>query len=186
VETRATTMNPRNEEMKRLALIACLTAFCGAASAEDFKVPEGKTQAMPEAVLAEHIDALNHCDLNRIMAQYPDDGTFILSEGVWMEGRNEAVRLFSRLLKGLQGWRPQVRHVHHPIQQEERRYDQFVVAHGSALPERALQRFARLCDQGWPDARTGHDVQSRGHEIQRVTLLGSTGTRPILPNSLLS
>jgi hypothetical protein len=80
--------------MKKLIVIAALAALCGTAYAEDFKMPERKAQATPEAMLAEHIDALNNCDLNRIMAQYPDDGTFILPDGVWMEGRNEVVKLF--------------------------------------------------------------------------------------------
>jgi ketosteroid isomerase-like protein len=80
--------------MKTLVMVAALAAFCGTALAEDFKMPERKTQPTPEAVLAEHIDALNNCDLNRIMAQYPDDGTFILPDGVWMEGRIEVVKLF--------------------------------------------------------------------------------------------
>jgi hypothetical protein len=45
--------------MKTLMMVAAIAAFCGTASAEDFKMPERKTQPTPEAVLAEHIDALN-------------------------------------------------------------------------------------------------------------------------------
>jgi hypothetical protein len=76
---------PRSEEKNKLIVIATLAALCSTAYAEDFVMPERKTRATPEAVLAEHIDALKHCDLNRIMAQYPNDGTFILPDGVWME-----------------------------------------------------------------------------------------------------
>jgi hypothetical protein len=36
-------------------------------------LPELKKQPNAQAVLDEHLDALNHCDWNRIVAQYPDD-----------------------------------------------------------------------------------------------------------------
>jgi hypothetical protein len=38
--------------------------------AEDMKLPPLKKQSTPQAVLDEHMDALNECDWNRIMAQY--------------------------------------------------------------------------------------------------------------------
>jgi ketosteroid isomerase-like protein len=37
-------------------------------------MPERKKLPNAAAVVAEHVDALNNCDLNRIMAQYPDSG----------------------------------------------------------------------------------------------------------------
>ncbi len=40
-----------------------------------------------ERVTFEHIDALNACDWNRLMAQYPEDVLFMLPNGVWIEGR---------------------------------------------------------------------------------------------------
>jgi hypothetical protein len=38
--------------------------------AEDLKLPLQK-QSTPQAVIDEHFDALNKCDWNRIVAQYP-------------------------------------------------------------------------------------------------------------------
>jgi hypothetical protein len=86
-------MNGRTK-VKKITLIGAVLAFAGTAYAEDYKLPERKTQPTPEAVLAEHIDALNNCDLDRIMAQYPDDAVFILPDGVWMQGPSEIVNLF--------------------------------------------------------------------------------------------
>jgi hypothetical protein len=37
------------------------------------KLPPLKKQSTPQAVIDEHMDALNKCDWNRIMAQYPAD-----------------------------------------------------------------------------------------------------------------
>jgi hypothetical protein len=36
-------------------------------------LPELKKQPTPQAVLDEHLAALNACDWNRLLAQYPDD-----------------------------------------------------------------------------------------------------------------
>src|ERR1700722_13290776 len=51
------------------------------AFADDMKLPELKRQPAPQAVLDEHLDALNKCDWNRIMAQFPDDVEFMLPNG---------------------------------------------------------------------------------------------------------
>jgi ketosteroid isomerase-like protein len=80
--------------MKKLvSMVACVT-LCGVAYADEFNMPERKKQANSATVVAEHVDALNHCDLNRIMAQYPDNAEFILPNGVWMKGPREIVNLF--------------------------------------------------------------------------------------------
>ncbi|MEM9344155.1 MAG: nuclear transport factor 2 family protein [Pseudomonadota bacterium] len=44
-------------------------------------------QPNAERVTFEHIDALNACDWDRLMAQYPEEVLFILPNGVWVEGR---------------------------------------------------------------------------------------------------
>jgi ketosteroid isomerase-like protein len=73
--------------------------LAGVAGAADMKLPELKQQATAQAVLDEHVDALNHCDFQRIMAQYPDDAEFILPNGVWFKGRTDIAKLFSGFCK---------------------------------------------------------------------------------------
>lgn len=51
-------------------------------------------QPTPEAVTYEHIDALNACDVDRLMAQYPEDIHIVLPGGVDVEGREEVQALF--------------------------------------------------------------------------------------------
>ena len=42
----------------------------------------------------EHIDALNNCDVDRLMAQYPEDVEIILPGGGEAIGRDEVLALF--------------------------------------------------------------------------------------------
>jgi hypothetical protein len=51
-------------------------------------------QPTPEAVVAEHIDALNSCDVDRLMAQYPKSIAILLPGGVTVEGRSSVRALF--------------------------------------------------------------------------------------------
>ncbi len=51
-------------------------------------------QASPMAVTIEHIDALNACDVDRLMAQYPETVHIILPGGVTVEGREDVQALF--------------------------------------------------------------------------------------------
>src|SRR5512132_1551430 len=46
------------------------------------ELPPLKRQGSAEAVVAEHLAALNACDWNRLMAQYPPDVHFFLPGGV--------------------------------------------------------------------------------------------------------
>lgn len=61
--------------MWRLVVVALLALPLGSsvALAEDMKLPPLKKQPTPQAVIDEHMDALNKCDWNRLMAQYPAD-----------------------------------------------------------------------------------------------------------------
>jgi hypothetical protein len=54
-------------------------------------------QRTPEAVVAEHVAALNECNVDRLMAQYPKSIAILLPGGVTVEGR-DSVR---GLLEGL-------------------------------------------------------------------------------------
>lgn len=63
------------------------------------KMPPLKRQASPKAVVDEHLDALNHCDWSRLVAQYPPDAEFFLPGGVLIKGREKVAELFAVLVK---------------------------------------------------------------------------------------
>ena len=69
-----------------VALVA-LPIGSSIALAEELKLPPLKKQSSPQAVIDEHMDALNKCDWNRIMAQYPSDYQLNLPDGVVVKGR---------------------------------------------------------------------------------------------------
>jgi hypothetical protein len=62
-------------------------------------LPELKKQATAQAVLDEHLDALNHCDWNRIVAQYPDDAQINLPGGTVVKGRKAIGEMFAGFCK---------------------------------------------------------------------------------------
>lgn len=73
---------------------------------------KGKLVRQPtvELVIFEHLDALNNCDVDRLMAQYPERTAILLPGGVTVEGRVALRELFEGFclpaseggLKGLQ------------------------------------------------------------------------------------
>ena len=65
------------------------------------KTPSLKPQPSPRAVVTEHLDALNHCDFNRLMAQYPEDAELFFPGGSDAIGRANVARLFSGVVKPL-------------------------------------------------------------------------------------
>ena|ERR1700733_6311529 len=72
-------------------------------------LPELKKQPSAQAVLNEHLDALNHCDWNRLVAQFPDDAQVNLPGGVIIKGRKGIGDLFATVCKdpkdgGLKGF----------------------------------------------------------------------------------
>jgi SnoaL-like domain len=87
--------------MLRLIGVALIALPIGSsiALAEDLKLPPLKRQSTPQAVIDEHMDALNKCDWNRIMAQYPPDYQQNLPDGVVVKGREEAGKLFANFVK---------------------------------------------------------------------------------------
>jgi SnoaL-like domain len=79
-----------------------------AANADDMKLPPLKRQKSAQAVVNEHLDALNQCDWNRLMAQYPPEVEIHLPDGVIIKGRQKVGELFAgfcktREEKGLKG-----------------------------------------------------------------------------------
>ena len=75
--------------MWRILAVALLALPLGSsiALAEDMKLPPLKKQPTPQAVIDEHMDALNKCNWNRLMAQYPADYQLNLPDGVVVKGR---------------------------------------------------------------------------------------------------
>src|SRR5262245_22427345 len=63
------------------------------------KMPELKPQPTPQAVVDEHLDALNHGDWDRLMAQYPDDVEIFLPGGVVIRGRENVGAAFAGLVR---------------------------------------------------------------------------------------
>lgn len=64
-------------------------------TAETPALPDLVTQPTPQAVVDEHLDALNQCDWNRLMAQYPNDAEVHLDNGTVVIGREDIGALFA-------------------------------------------------------------------------------------------
>lgn len=81
----------------KTTLLTCLAlSLTTAAMAEDKRpLPPLALQPNAELVTFEHIDALNACDWDRLMAQYPEEVLFILPNGVWVEGRRAIGDVFA-------------------------------------------------------------------------------------------
>jgi hypothetical protein len=62
-------------------------------------LPDLKRQPSAQAVLDEHLDALNHCDWNRLLAQYPVDAQINLPGGTVVKGRQAIGDLFAGFCK---------------------------------------------------------------------------------------
>lgn len=67
--------------------------------AEAASLPQTKKQPTAQAVLDEHLDALNHCDWSRIVAQYPEDAQINLPGGMVVKGRAAIGDLFAGFCK---------------------------------------------------------------------------------------
>ncbi|MEM1362226.1 MAG: nuclear transport factor 2 family protein [Pseudomonadota bacterium] len=83
--------------MKQLILASGIAAVATLAHAQDAerKLPPLVTQPNAELVTFEHIEALNACDWDRLMAQYPEEVLIILPNGVWVEGRSNIGDVFA-------------------------------------------------------------------------------------------
>ena len=87
--------------MLRVIGVATLMLLIGSSSGstEDLKLPPLKRQSTPQAVVDEHLNALNECDWARLMAQYPADYQLNLPDGVVVKGREAAGKLFADFVK---------------------------------------------------------------------------------------
>ena len=91
---------------KRNALIVMVVVAAAAACSSDaggqggtMTLPAIKTQPTAQAVVDEHLDAINKCDWNRLMAQYPPDVHFFLPGGTVVIGREAVGELFTGFCK---------------------------------------------------------------------------------------
>lgn len=85
--------------MVRTFLVLGAIALANPVFAQDMALPELLKQSSPQAVVDEHIAALNACDWNRLMAQYPDDAEIHLSGGTIITGRKAIGELFAGFCK---------------------------------------------------------------------------------------
>src|ERR1700694_4568462 len=81
-----------------VSAVLCLMGGVFVAQAE-MKLPELKKQPTVQAVLDEHLDALNKCDWNRLIAQYPEDAQINLPGGTIVKGRAAIGDLFAGFCK---------------------------------------------------------------------------------------
>lgn len=94
---------------KNIALVFFSLAMALSAYADEGrKLPPLKKQAGgPQKVLDEHLDALNKCDWDRLMAQYPEKVEVHLADGNVIRGRQKVGELFTGFCKdrpdGLKG-----------------------------------------------------------------------------------
>ena len=85
--------------MHRMATILFATLICSAALADDATLPPLKAQSGAQLVVDEHLDALNNCDWQRLMAQYPDEIEIHLPDGMVVAGRKAVSDLFAGFCK---------------------------------------------------------------------------------------
>lgn len=88
--------------MRRVIVVALVVmALVGstAVAAAGHYTPPLHRQPTPRAVVAEHLDALNHCNVERLMAQYPQSIAILLPGGVTTEGRKAVRALFKGFCK---------------------------------------------------------------------------------------
>ena len=83
--------------MKLVLPLSIAVAMMGGAAQAQTKLPELKKQPTAQAVLDEHFAALNACDWDRLLAQYPEDAQINLPNGMIVKGRAAriALRLFA-------------------------------------------------------------------------------------------
>ena len=120
------------------AILAASVLFVAAggvlATQAEMKLPEMKKQPSVEAVLDEHIDALNNCDWNRLLAQYPEDAQINLPGGAIVKGRAAIGDLFAGFCKELEGRRPQGNSFRQGSQHDHRGHDRGAMGGDGAFP----------------------------------------------------
>src|SRR5208282_6948982 len=87
--------------MKIILPVSVILAMMGGtfAAQAEMKLPDLKKQPSAQAVLDEHLEALNKCDWNRLLAQYPEDAQINLPNGTIVKGRAAIGDLFAGFCK---------------------------------------------------------------------------------------
>lgn len=87
--------------MKAILPVSVFLAVAGGilAAQAEMKLPDLKKQASVQAVLDEHLEALNKCDWGRLLAQYPEDAQINLPGGAIVKGRAAIGDLFAGFCK---------------------------------------------------------------------------------------
>ena len=80
-------------------LLSMMLSASGATQPAAAKLPPIKRQATPEAVVAEHLAALNRCDYGRLMALYPENVHLFLPGGKVVAGREQAAAVYQVSVK---------------------------------------------------------------------------------------
>jgi hypothetical protein len=88
--------------MKEIVAVSLLSMMLSASRATQpgvAKLPPIKRQASPEAVVNEHLAALNRCDYGRLMALYPPNVHLFLPGGKVVAGREQAAKVYQNSVK---------------------------------------------------------------------------------------
>ncbi len=87
--------------MRSMVPFSVMLVLVGGAFAvqAEMKLPDLKKQPSAQAVLDEHFEALNKCDWNRLLAQYPADAQINLPNGKIITGRDAIGDLFAGFCK---------------------------------------------------------------------------------------
>jgi hypothetical protein len=85
--------------MDKAVVVLFATLFPVAALAADAALPPLQPQSGAQMVVNEHIDALNNCVWERLMAQYPEEIEIHLPDGVVVAGRKAVGDLFAGFCK---------------------------------------------------------------------------------------
>jgi hypothetical protein len=80
-------------------VLACLMIASTWAAQSGSKLPPIKRFKTPQAVVDEHLAAVNTCDWQRVMAQYPPEVEFFLPGGQVVKGREAVGDLFRNFFK---------------------------------------------------------------------------------------
>lgn len=88
---------------KRITLIAAtfIAYICSSSAMSDghMKLPKLVPQPSPQQVVDEHLEALNVCDWDRLMAQYPPEVLIVVADGASFRGREAVGELFAGFCK---------------------------------------------------------------------------------------
>ncbi|MGA2591342.1 MAG: nuclear transport factor 2 family protein [Bryobacteraceae bacterium] len=87
-----------NQHLAVYGLIVAIAVATGAL-AQQAKLPPLKPQGSAEAVVNEHMAAINACDWKRILAQDPEDVEIFSPDGVLAQGRQAVGVMFAQVVR---------------------------------------------------------------------------------------